>query len=131
MDPLTDILSGLHIRAARYTRMAASAPWGVTSPGERWVSLVLVMQGSAILTTPDRPHRIALRSGDVFLKPDGTPYRLCDHGDSTLIDCVEVERRCVGNQITIGGGGAVTTFVSGAFELDTPRAGPLLRALPS
>jgi AraC-like DNA-binding protein len=131
MDPLTDILSGLHIRTASFTRMDATAPWGVTSPGERGVNFVLVVRGAAILTTPDNPQPIALRSGDVFLKLDGTPYRLYDHEDSTLIDCVDVEKQRVDNHIEIGGGGALTTFVSGAFELDVLAARPLLRALPS
>jgi len=131
MDPLTDILTGLRIRAASFTRMDASAPWGVRSPGEPGISFVLVVRGSAILATPDSPQPIALRSGDVFLKLDGTPYRLHDHEDSVLIDCVEVEKLRVGNRIGIGGGGALTTFVSGSFELDALEAQPLLRGLPS
>lgn len=130
MDPLTDILAGLRIRTASFTRMDASAPWGINSPGESGVNFVLLVRGSAILTTPGSPQPIALRSGDVFMKLDGTPYRLYDHEDSTLIDCVDVERRRVGNQIGIGGGGALTTFIGGAFELDALEARPLLRALP-
>src|ERR1700730_10790692 len=113
MDPLTDILSGLHIHTASFTRMDATAPWGVTSPGEQGVNFVLVVRGAAILTTPDNPQPIALRSGDVFLKLDGTPYRLYDHEGSTLIDCVDVEKQRVDNHIEIGGCGALTTFVSG------------------
>jgi AraC-like DNA-binding protein len=131
MDPLTDILVGLHIRTANFTRMDASAPWGVNSPGERGVKFVLLVRGSAILTTPGSPQPIALRSGDVFIKLDDTPYRLYDHEDSALIDCVDVERLRVGNHIQVGGGGALTTFVSGSFELDALEARPLLRALPS
>jgi AraC-like DNA-binding protein len=130
MDPLTDILTGLRIRAASFTRMDASAPWGIKSPGERGVNFVLLVRGSAILTTPGSTQPIALRGGDVFLKLDNTPYRLYDHEDSTLIDCVDVERRRVGNHIQIGGGGALTTFVSGSFEMDALQARPLLRALP-
>lgn len=131
MDPLTDILSGLHIRTASFTRMDATAPWGVLSPGERGISFVLVVRGSAILSTPDHAQPIALRSGDVFIKLDGTTYRLFDHEDSALVPCVEVEKQRVGNYIAIGGGGALTTFVSGAFELDAQAAQPLLKALPS
>jgi AraC-like DNA-binding protein len=131
MDPLTDILTGLHIRAANYTRMNASAPWGVNSPGERGVNFVVLVRGSAILTSPDCAQPVALRGGDVFVQLDNTPYRLYDHEDSALIDCVDVEKQRVGNRIQIGGGGAVTAFVSGWFELDALEARPLLRALPS
>ena len=105
--------------------------WGVNSPGERGVNFVLLVRGSAILTTPGSPQPIALRSGDVFIMLDDTPYRLYDHEDSALIDCVDVEKLRVGNRIEIGGGGALTTFVSGSFELDALEARPLLRALPS
>ena len=130
MDPLTDILAGLHIRSARFTRMDASAPWGVSSPSESGVNFVLLVRGSAILTTPEGQQQIALRGGDVFIKLDHTPYRLYDNENSTLIDCVEVERQRVGHYIEIGGGGAVSTFVSGAFELDALEARPLLQTLP-
>jgi AraC-like DNA-binding protein len=131
MDPLSDILAGMRIRTANFTRMDASAPWGVDSPGESGVSFVLLLRGSAILTTPGGQQSTALRGGDVFLKLDGTPYSLFDHEDSTLIACAEVEKQRVGNHIRIGGDGALTTFVSGSFELDTLAARPLLRVLPS
>jgi len=127
---LSDILAGLRIRAAAFTRMDASAPWGVYSPSERGVNFVLLVRGSAILTAPDSGQQIALRSGDVFIKLDRAPYRLYDHEDSTLIDCVEVEKQRVGHHIAIGGGGAVSTFVSGSFELDALEARPLLQTLP-
>ncbi|WP_228894772.1 AraC family transcriptional regulator [Pseudoduganella aquatica] len=130
MDPLTDILSGLRIRQANFTRMDASAPWGVNSPGEGGVNFVLLVRGSAILSTPGSPQPIALRSGDVFIKLDDSPYRLVDREDSALIDCVEVEKLRVGNHIQVGGGGAVTTFISGWFALDALEAGPLMRVLP-
>jgi AraC-like DNA-binding protein len=129
MDPLSDILTSLRIRSARFTRMDANAPWGVYSPGERGVNFVLVVRGSAILTRPGS-EPIALRGGDVFIRLDEAPYSLYDHEDSTLIDCMTVERGRVGNTIRIGGTGARTTFISGAFELGTQEAWPLLRVLP-
>jgi AraC-like DNA-binding protein len=131
MDPLTDILTGLRVRTANFTRMDASAPWGVNSPGERGVNFVLLVRGSAILTTPASPQPTALRSGDVFIMLGDTPYHLYDHEDSTLIDCADVEKLRTGNYIQVGGGGTVTTFVSGSFELDALEARQLLRALPS
>lgn len=131
MDPLTDILTGLRIRTASFTRLDATAPWGLKSPGERGINFVLLVRGSAILTTPGKPQPIALRGGDVFIALDDTPYRLYDHEDSTLIDCMDVEKLRVGNYIQVGGGGAMTTFISGSFELDALEARPLLRSLPA
>lgn len=130
MDPLSNILTGLRIREANFTRMDASAPWGINSPGESGVNFVLLVRGSAILTTPNHSEPIALRSGDVFIMLSDTPYRLYDNKDSALIDCVEVEKQRVGNYIQVGGGGAVTTFISGSFEMNVLEGKPLLRVLP-
>jgi AraC-like DNA-binding protein len=130
MDPLSDILAGMRIRKALFTRLDASAPWGFASLGDPVVKFVLVVRGSAILTTASRPEPIALRGGDVFIMVDDEPYRLYDHESSLMIDCVEVEKLRVGNRIAVGGGGAVTTFISGFFELDAKEAKPLLDALP-
>lgn len=131
MDPLSDILSGMRIRHALFTRLEASAPWGFASSGEPGVKFVLVVRGSAILTSASHPEPIALRGGDVFIMMDDESYRLYDHEGSLMIDCVEVEKRRVGNRIEVGGGGAVTSFVSGTFEMDSLEARPLLNALPA
>ncbi|WP_012070194.1 AraC family transcriptional regulator [Marinomonas lutimaris] len=130
MDPLTDIITGLHIREANFTRMDASAPWGVKSNGEHGINFVLLVRGSAILTTPSSSEAIALSSGDVFLLMGDAPYQLFDHEKSTLIDCVEVERLRRGNSIEIGGGGSVTSFISASFDLHAIEAQPLLHVLP-
>jgi AraC-like DNA-binding protein len=130
VDPLTDILAGMTIRAAQFTRLDASAPWGFASNGDPVVKFVLVVRGSAILTSPVHPEPITLCGGDVFIMFDAEPYRMFDHEDSRTIDCIEVEKLRVGNRIEVGGGGAVTTFVSGFFDIDTAEVRPLLGVLP-
>ncbi len=130
MDPLTEILGDFSIRQATFTRLEASAPWAWASSGEPVVKFVLVVRGSGILTTDSHPEPIALRSGDVFIMLDEEPYRMYDHEDSLPMPCVEVERLRVGNRIEVGGGGAVTTFVSGMFQMDRLEARPLTKVLP-
>ena len=130
MDPLTDILTGLHIRQALFTRLDATAPWGVDSPGEPLVKFVLLTQGAAILNTSASTTPIALNAGDVFIMLDEQAYSLRDHPDSPVMCCADVEALRAGNRIGIGGGGALTSFISGAFPLDALEAGPLLKALP-
>jgi len=61
---------------------------------------------------------------------DAEPYRMFDHEDSRTIDCIEVEKLRVGNRIEVGGGGAVTTFVSGFFDIDAAEVRPLVGVLP-
>lgn len=130
MDPLTDILSGLHIRQATFTRLDASAPWGLESPGEPLVKFVLLTHGSALLTTAADVAPITLSAGDVFIMLDELAYRMRDHENSDFMPCADVEARRVGNRIRIGGGGTLTSFISGAFPLDALAAAPLLKALP-
>lgn len=130
MDPLTDILTGLRIRRAMFTRLDASAPWGFDSSGEPYLKFVLLVRGSAILTTDSIPEPIALRGGDVFIMLEDQPYRIYDHEDSVATDCVDIEKLRIGNKIEVGGGGAVTSFISGFFELDPLAAKPLMKVLP-
>jgi AraC-like DNA-binding protein len=130
MDPLSDILTGLRIRRAMFTRLDASAPWGFDSTGEPFLKFVLLVRGSAILTMPNSPEPVALRSGDVFIMLQDQQYRIYDHEDSVTTDCIDIEKLRIGNKIEVGGGGAVTSFVSGFFELDAQAAKPLVKVLP-
>lgn len=131
MDPLAEILTEMRIQKATFTRLEATAPWGFASRGERAVKFVLVLRGSGILTFPQHPEPIPLRGGDVFIMLDDEPYRLFDHEDSQMMDCLEVEKMRVGHRIALGGGGAITTFISGSFEMDSLDAQPLRGVLPN
>jgi AraC-like DNA-binding protein len=126
MDPLSDVIAGMNIRGAQFTRLEATAPWGWASRGDPVVKFVLVVRGSAVLTTSAHPEPIRL-CGIMF---DADPYRMFDDEASQTIDCVEVEKLRVGNRIEVGGGGALTSFVSGFFHVDTDEVRPLLSVLP-
>ncbi|RVH94103.1 AraC family transcriptional regulator [Sinorhizobium medicae] len=130
MDPLTDIFSSMRMRKAKFTTLDATAPWGVASDGDPAIKFVLVVRGSAVLTTRENPHPVSLRAGDVFIIFGNEPYRVIDHKGSLAVDCLDVETLRVGNRIQFGGGGATTTFISGFFEVDRLDARPLLNVLP-
>ena len=131
MDPLTEICASMRVQTALFTRIDASAPWGWASSGEAAVKFVLVVRGTGVLVLPTQPAPIALRGGDVFIMLDDTPYKMFDQNSSETVDCVEVENRRVGNHIKVGGDGALTTFVSGIFEISSVDAKPLFAVLPS
>ena len=130
MDPLTEILGEMRIRQATFTRLDATAPWAFESSGDPVVKFVLVVRGAGVLTTGTHPDPIPLRGGDVFIMLDSEPYRMYDREDSLPMDCVDVEKLRVGNRIEVGGGGALTTFISGFFEMDTLEARPLVNVMP-
>jgi AraC-like DNA-binding protein len=130
MDPLTDILTAMHVRKATFYRLDARAPWGFSSPGEPAIKFVYVVRGAGILSTATQPNPIALRSGDVFIMFDDEPYSIYDDQSSAMIDCMEVKDMRVGSRIEVGGSGALTTFISGYFTIDAHDIQPLLAVLP-
>jgi AraC-like DNA-binding protein len=132
MDPFSDIFSALRITRAVTTRLEASAPWGwrSTGIGESRVNFVLVQSGAGILSMQGHPEPVQLAAGDVFILLDNDPYTLVDHPRSAMVNCTVVEEHRVGDLIRFGGGGAVTTFVSGAFAIDELEAAPVLAVLP-
>ncbi|WP_018095586.1 AraC family transcriptional regulator [Sinorhizobium meliloti] len=130
MDTLSKILTAPRISDAKFTRLEASAPWGIMSPGERAAKFVHVLSGSAVLTTPERPGTTTLESGDVFILLDEAAYRIFDDERSILIDCVDVERGRVGDRINLGGGGPTTTFISGSFQIERIDRDSALDVLP-
>lgn len=130
MDPLTQIFTEMRVKQATFTRLEATAPWGLASKGEEVVKFVLVVRGTAVLLAGNEAEPISLRTGDVFIMLGDEAYRLFDHAASRMMDCVEVEKLRIGHRIEIGGGGTAATFVAGAFELDGLDAQPLLSVLP-
>lgn len=132
MDPLSEVFSALRIDAAVTTVLEASAPWGwrsTGSPASR-VNFVLVQSGAGLLYLPERQGPVELAAGDVFVLLDGDPYILADSPDTSTVDCEVVERNRIDGVISFGGGGAVTTFISGAFAIAGLDGAPLASVLP-
>lgn len=132
MDPLSEVFSTMRVMAPESTRLEARAPWGWRSSGEAGdrVTFVLVRTGHATLKLESQPDPISLSAGDVFILFNSDPYILVDAEESEVVDCGVVADRRVGNTIYFGGGGALTTFISGSFAIDPQEAGPILSVLP-
>ncbi len=130
MDALSQLFGALRVESALCTRFEVTAPWGhrVTHPGR--IKFVLVVDGSCWLRTRALPEPCLLGSHDLFLVLDGEPYTLSDAADSAGVDCGALEPLRDGYLIRYGGGGARTTLVSVAFEVDAAEAELLLLALP-
>jgi AraC-like DNA-binding protein len=131
LDPLAEFFSSMRIRKAGFTRLNAYAPWGLTSHGDPSIKFVLVVNGTGVLATKSCPMPIPIQDGDVFIMLGDEPYNIYDDERSGMTACLDVEALRVGNQIEFGGGGAVTTFISGYFEIDRLDAEPLSSVLPT
>jgi AraC-like DNA-binding protein len=130
VDALSEICASMRVESAMFMRLEASAPWGVRSPSRAGFKLVLVVSGSCELASRTSASPIVLRSGDVFIALDDTPFEMYDRPGSPILTCAETTAVQVGDLIRIGGGGAVSSFISGCFEIGDQRATPLMTLLP-
>lgn len=130
MDPLDEIFSAMQVENALYARLEASAPWGLhTRQADGTARFGLVLRGGARLTMKGAAP-IALAAGDCFLIPHGLAYTLQDRPGSPTVNCIDAVRGNVGGVVSLGGGGAATSIVSGWFNFDARGARPLFDLLP-
>ncbi|MEV0262507.1 AraC family transcriptional regulator [Streptomyces sp. NPDC050617] len=130
MDPIDDLLATMKIEDARYVRIAARAPWGISFPPRHLARLVLVSSGSCLLTADvlDGPRR--LTADDCFLVRAGVGFTLQDEPGRPVVDCEDVLARAPGATARAGGDGELTEIVSSRFAFDAVAAEPLFTLLP-
>ncbi|KOG87701.1 hypothetical protein ADK38_23975, partial [Streptomyces varsoviensis] len=130
MDPIDDLLATMRIEDARYTRVTARAPWGISFPPRHLARLVLISTGSCWLTSDvlDGPRRLG--ADDCFLVRAGVGFTLQDERGRPVVDCEEAFVRGPGGTARAGGDGAPTEIVSSRFAFDAVAAEPLFTLLP-
>jgi hypothetical protein len=119
----------MSIQEAVYKRLEATAPWGVRYSGDIGprIRFILVVRGSALLRFKSRT--ITLSAGDLFISIlSYEPFTLMDHPRSAVVDSSEVLKLEVDGVIHYGGGGPLTTLVSGSFGISTFGA-PLISSI--
>src|SRR6202790_4919083 len=122
MDPLSEVFGSLRIQDAIYRRLEATAPWGVCYSGDIGprVRFGLVVRGSSLLKFKNQRRTISLSGGDLCLSIlSNEPFTLVDHPRSAIGSASAVGKLEVDGVIHYGGGGALTTFVSGSFGIST------------
>jgi AraC-like DNA-binding protein len=122
MDPLSEVFGSVRIQDAIVRRVEATAPWGIRYSGDigSRVRFGLVVRGVAFLRFKNHRRSIALSAGDlgIFILND-EPFTLADHPRSTVGDFRNVKKLEVDGVIHFGGGGPLTTLVSGSFGIST------------
>jgi AraC-like DNA-binding protein len=132
MDPLSEVFGSMRIQDAIYTRLEATAPWGFHYPGDTVprIRFALMVRGSALLKFKNERQAISLSAGDVFIFIlSDEAFTLVDHPRSRVVDYRELRKLEVDRVIHYGGGGAVTTLVSGSFgmsALEVPHISTIL-----
>jgi AraC-like DNA-binding protein len=130
-DPLSEIFGSMRIQEAVYKRLEATAPWGVHYSGDTGprIRFMLVVRGSALLRFKNSRRTFSLSTGDLFIFIlNDEPFTLLDHPRSAVVDSSKVLKLEVDGVIHYGGGGALTTLVSGSFGMSTFGA-PLISAI--
>ena len=131
MDTLTDLLPAMRVQSAVYTRVEATAPWGLDFIPYHHVKFGVVLQGGGWINLADDPTPVALRAGDCYLLPRGSAFTLRDRLDSPTQNFEDVLSQIEGRTLRYGGGGATTIIVGGRFIFSGPHAPAILNVLPS
>ena len=125
MDVLSDVLRVAQRAETRSAFVTARAPWGVAFDGSLAMSFLVVTEGTAVLHVDgDATEEVRLMPGDAVLLPDDPPHSLADEPGRPTVDITTV------GDTEIGGDGARSVLLAGAYVLDLPSLHPLLRGLP-
>ncbi len=130
MDPLAEVFSSMNIKRAIFDKVAVTAPWGFRATCAPDIKFALVLGGSGVMKIQSSKNLIPLSGGDVFIMLDDSEFSISDKANSKTIDCTDFKKYKVGNTIQFGGGGSLTTFVIGRFEISQLDAKPILNVLP-
>ena len=132
-DPLSEVFGSMRIQDAICRRVEATAPWGVRYSGDTGlrVRFGLVVRGAAFLRFENQRRTIRLSAGDlgIFIL-NNEPFTLTDHPRSAVGDFRKFKKLEVDGVIHFGGGGPLTTMVSGSFGMSTFGAPLISRILP-
>jgi AraC-like DNA-binding protein len=102
-------------------------------PPEIRGAIVAVLRGSCCLEVEEHKLKLSLAGGDVVLITRKDPYVLRDTWRSPVRSWLDLVRRQDLEQrrgLNYGGGGVLTTFLTGAFHFEDEENHPLLSALP-
>lgn len=136
MDVISDVLSAVRLTTRVFGRFEVSAPWTLRVPGDDYLALYVMARGSAWLEVEGQAGSgLSLSAGDVVLLPRGTAHVLSDASRTATRVHTVAETGCPrpteATPIRFGGGGAVTSFVAGAFRFGGAQRHVLLESLPS
>ncbi|WP_317987921.1 AraC family transcriptional regulator [Hyalangium gracile] len=131
-DVLADLLDTMRLSTLVYGRLELSAPWGIQLHDGDAAHIMIVARGGARLEVEGAEAPVILSAGDLALLPHGGGKALRDAEGSPLHQFSP--SACLAGRTTaplrLGGGGARTTLVSGAFRFGAAPRSLLFDALP-
>ncbi|MFI7611293.1 AraC family transcriptional regulator [Nonomuraea terrae] len=131
MDPLSDVLTLLNLRAAFSSRFEAGGEWALRFPAYQHVKIGVLLSGSCLLT-PDGGTALRLSEGDCYLLVGGRPYEVASGPGLEPRDGQAVYRSAPSRRNIRYGDetGERTVIVGGSISLEDTTATLLLDCLP-
>jgi AraC-like DNA-binding protein len=132
-DPLGEALHFLRMSGTFYCRSELTAPWGVEMPVLPGCLIFhVITSGRAWLDVRGAEKKL-LQPGELALVPHGEGHRMASEPRARMAKLFDLPRELISERYEIlryGGGGAPTTMICGAVELDHPAARQLIQLLP-
>jgi AraC-like DNA-binding protein len=132
-DPLANILQTVRLKSTIFCRSELTAPWGVQITPEYEAMFHLVSQGHCWLKIDEQPTPVSLSRGDFFVLLQGHKHTLSDASDSAIVELEEIpfiQPNHGYKVLRYGGGGSLTSIISGCFQFQGDFQNPLTTALP-
>lgn len=130
MDFLSDLFPGLRVQEAVYTRVEASAPWGLDFIPYYHTKFGLVLEGECQIDLKNGEAPVHLRKGECYLLPRGEAFRLRDRHGSPATPFEDALHLLDGRLLKLGGGGDTSVIVGGRFIFADDKYPPILDFLP-
>ena len=133
MDPLTALLSTVHVQAGLFSRAELGGPWAVHTRGADCAIFHIPLRGSGVIWLEDG-HGLPWSAGDLIVLPHGHAHTMSDGSEAPPAPISQLPRvqsedglPCVVH----GGDGDPTSLLCGTFRLDPDGAELILPTLPA
>lgn len=142
MTLIDDVLEGLRLRSAVFSRMTLRGEWGFAKDALQGAPFHLLLSGEAWLQVKGESEGVALQAGDIVILPRGDPHLFLARPGAPAVPWRAVAEsrgwapwrpgsRFKAVDLEFGTGDPHTRLVSGVYAFEDPRRNPLLDALPS
>ena len=130
MDPLSDVLSLLKPRSYASGGFDVGGDLSLQFPKHEGIKCYAVVSGQGWLAVEGVAEPVRLNTGDCFLLPRGSPFRLASDLSLPPVDAMTVFKAPMKGGFSTFGGGGDCSMVGGHFALSGGHADILLGVLP-
>lgn len=130
MDDFENLLPGLRVQKAAYTRVEGCAPWGLDLISYPHTKFGIVTEGCCYIDLKDGSFPVRLVRGSCYLLPRGNAFRVRHAPDGETVAFEEAYKQIEGRTLRCGEGGERTTVIGGQFVFAENRYPLIFDLLP-